>query len=243
MKKVLVAALLAGASMTASAADVLRFATEASYPPFEFVDADNQIQGFDIDLAKALCQKMAVTCTFNNQSFDSLIPGLKFRRFDAVITGMDITPERQRQVSFTQPYYDNSALFIAPKDSIMDVSALNGRRVGVQNGTTHQKYLMDMRQDITAVPYDSYQNAALDLKNGRVSAIFGDTAVVNEWLKQNPNLAVVGEKVTNKAYFGAGLGIAVRLHNDALLQKFNDALNSIKQDGTYQALYQKWFQQ
>jgi len=88
MKKVFVAALLAGVSLSASAANTLRFATEASYPPFEFVGADNQIQGFDIDLAKALCQKMEATCTFNNQSFDSLIPGLKFRRFDAVIAGM-----------------------------------------------------------------------------------------------------------------------------------------------------------
>lgn len=243
MKKVLVAALLAGASLSASAANTLRFATEASYPPFEFVGADNQVQGFDIDLAKALCQKMEATCTFSNQSFDSLIPGLKFRRFDAVITGMDITPERQRQVSFTQPYYDNSALFIAQKDSVKDISALNGKRVGVQNGTTHQKYLLETHQDITVVPYDSYQNAVLDLKYGRVSAVFGDTAVVNEWLKQSPNLSVVGDKVTDTTYFGAGLGIAVRLHNDALLQKFNDALSSIKQDGTYQALYQKWFQQ
>ena len=243
MKKIVLAALLAGISLSASAADTIRFATEASYPPFEFVDANNKIMGFDVDLANALCKEMNATCTFTNQAFDSLIPSLKFRRFDAVIAGMDITPEREKQVLFSKPYYDNSALFIAQKGKVADVAALKGKRVGVQNGTTHQKYLTDKHSDITTVPYDSYQNAILDLKNGRIDAVFGDTAVVNEWLKQNQNLAAVGEKVTDKAYFGTGLGIAVRQGNSALQEKFNAALDKVKADGTWKTIYSKWFQQ
>jgi len=215
MKKVVLAALLASLSLSASAAQTLRFATEASYPPFEFVDSDNKIQGFDVDLANALCKEIDATCTFTNQAFDSLI----------------------------QPYYDNSATFIAQKGKLADVAALKGKRVGVQNGTTHQKYLSDKHSDITIVPYDSYQNAVLDLKNGRIDAVFGDTAVVNEWLKQNANLAALGEKVTDKAYFGTGLGIAVRQGNSELQQKFNGALDKIKADGTYKTIYNKWFQQ
>ncbi len=243
MKKIVLAALLAGISLSASAADTIRFATEASYPPFEFVDANNKIMGFDVDLANALCKEMNATCTFTNQAFDSLIPSLKFRRFDAVMAGMDITPEREKQVLFSKPYYDNSALFIAQKAKVADVAALKGKRVGVQNGTTHQKYLTDKHSDITTVPYDSYQNAILDLKNGRIDAVFGDTAVVNEWLKQNQNLAAVGEKVTDKAYFGTGLGIAVRQGNSALQEKFNAALDKVKADGTWKTIYSKWFQQ
>ncbi|YCH31888.1 arginine ABC transporter substrate-binding protein [Erwinia sp. PK3-005] len=243
MKKIVLAALLAGISLSASAADTIRFATEASYPPFEFVDANNKIMGFDVDLANALCKEMNATCTFTNQAFDSLIPSLKFRRFDAVMAGMDITPEREKQVLFSKPYYDNSALFIAQKGKVADVAALKGKRVGVQNGTTHQKYLTDKHSDITTVPYDSYQNAILDLKNGRIDAVFGDTAVVNEWLKQNQNLAAVGEKVTDKAYFGTGLGIAVRQGNSALQEKFNAALDKVKADGTWKTIYSKWFQQ
>lgn len=243
MKKVVIAALLAGLSLSASAAQTLRFATEASYPPFEFVDSDNKIQGFDVDLANALCKEMDATCTFTNQAFDSLIPSLKFRRFDAVMAGMDITPDREKQVLFSKPYYDNSAIFIAQKGKMADVAALKGKRVGVQNGTTHQKYLSDKHSDITVVPYDSYQNAVLDLKNGRIDAVFGDTAVVNEWLKQNANLAPLGEKVTDKDYFGTGLGIAVRQGNSELLGKFNAALEKIKADGTYKTIYSKWFQQ
>ena len=202
MKKVLIAALLASVSLSATAAQTIRFATEASYPPFESIDANNKIVGFDVDLANALCKEIDATCTFSNQAFDSLIPSLKFRRIDAVMAGMDITPEREQQVLF----------------------------------------IMDKHPEITTVPYDSYQNAKLDLQNGRIDAVFGDTAVVTEWLKANDKLAAVGDKVTDKDYFGTGLGIAVRQGNTELQQKFNAALEKVKKDGTYETIYKKWFQ-
>lgn len=242
MKKVLLATLLAGLSLSATAAQTIRFATEASYPPFESMDASNKIVGFDVDLANALCKEIDATCTFSNQSFDSLIPGLKFRRIDAVMAGMDITPEREKQVLFSKPYYDNSALFIGQKGKVADITALKGKKVGVQNGTTHQKFIMDKHPEITTVPYDSYQNAKLDLQNGRIDAVFGDTAVVTEWLKAEPKLAAIGDKVTDKDYFGTGLGIAVRQGNTDLQAKFNTALDKVKKDGTYQTIYEKWFQ-
>ena len=242
MKKVLIAALLASVSLSAGAAQTIRFATEASYPPFESMDANNQIVGFDVDLANALCKEIDATCTFSNQSFDSLIPSLKFRRIDAVMAGMDITPEREKQVLFTTPYYDNSALFVGVKGKFTGVDQLKGKKVGVQNGTTHQKFITDKHPEITTVPYDSYQNAKLDLQNGRIDAVFGDTAVVTEWLKANDKLAAVGDKVTDKGYFGTGLGIAVRQGNTELQQKFNAALEKVKKDGTYQTIYAKWFQ-
>ncbi|RTF78915.1 arginine ABC transporter substrate-binding protein, partial [Serratia marcescens] len=181
--------------------------------------------------------------TFTNQAFDSLIAALKFKKYDAVISGMDITPERSKQVAFTQPYYANSAIVIAQKGKFSSLADLKGKKLGMENGTTHQKYLTDKHPEITTVPYDSYQNAILDLKNGRVDAVFGDTAVVNEWLKQNDALAAVGAKVTDKDYFGTGLGIAVRQKNTDLQGKFNAALDKIKQDGTYETIYKKWFQQ
>lgn len=148
MKKVLIAALLAGMSLSASAAQTIRFATEASYPPFELVDANNQIVGFDVDLANALCKEIDATCTFTNQAFDSLIPGLKFRRFDAVMAGMDITPEREKQVLFSTPYYDNSALFVGQQGKFTSIDQLKGKKVGVQNGTTHQKFITDKHPEI-----------------------------------------------------------------------------------------------
>jgi arginine transport system substrate-binding protein len=158
------------------------------------------------------------------------------------MAGMDITPEREKQVLFTTPYYDNSALFVGQKGKFTGIDQLKGKRVGVQNGTTHQKFITDKHPEITTVPYDSYQNARLDLQNGRIDAVFGDTAVVTEWLKSDAKLAAVGDKVTDKDYFGTGLGIAVRQGNTELQQKFNAALEKVKKDGTYQTIYSKWFQ-
>ncbi len=244
MKKFLIATLLACINLSASGAETIRFATEASYPPFVFMDADSKMQGFDVDLARALCHQLKADCAFVHQSFDSLIPGLTLlRRSDAIIGGVDITPERQKKVAFTQPYYKNSALFIVRKDELTTISALNGKSVGIQNGTTHQRFLMEKHPEMQTVPYDSYQNAILDLKNGRLDAVFGDTAVVNAWIKQNQTLVAIGKEITDPDYFGIGLGIGVRQNNTELLNRLNIALDAIKQDGTYQSLYQKWFVQ
>ena len=143
MKKLVLAALLATFAAGASAVDKINFGVSATYPPFESLDASNQIVGFDIDLAKALCKQMQADCTFTNHAFDSLIPSLKFKKYDAVISGMDITPERSKQVAFTDPYYANSAVVIAKKGAYKSFDELKGKRIGMENGTTHQKYLQD----------------------------------------------------------------------------------------------------
>lgn len=114
MKKSLLAIILCSLSLPilATTKETIRFATEATYAPFESIDANNNIVGFDIDLANAICKKLDANCTFTHQSFDSLIPSLKMRRFDALIAGIDITPERQKQVNFTDTYYNLSLIHI-----------------------------------------------------------------------------------------------------------------------------------
>lgn len=136
MKKILFAALLTSITLSATAAEkeTIRFATEATYPPFEMIDANNQIVGFDVDLANAMCAKINADCTFTNQSFDSLIPSLKFRRFEALMAGIDITPERQKQVDFTDSYYDNSAVFITVTGKISDVASLKVNKLVFKMG-------------------------------------------------------------------------------------------------------------
>ncbi|MET4860562.1 arginine ABC transporter substrate-binding protein [Morganella morganii] len=244
MKKLVIAALIGAFAFSAAAAEKekIRFATEASYAPFETVNEKNEIVGFDVDLAQAMCAKIDAECTFTNQAFDSLIPSLKYKRFDALMAGIDVTPERQKQVDFTNTYYDNSAVFVAVAGKFDSIDSLKGKQIGIQNGTTHQKYLMEQFKDMKIVPYESYQNAVLDLKGGRIDAVFGDTAVINEWLKSNDNLKTVDERVTDPEYFGTGLAIAVRKGNSELKDKLNKALTEVKADGTYDTLYKKWFE-
>ncbi len=247
MKKIVTAIALCSAAISgmAQAQESIRFGMEATYPPFEFINEKNELTGFDVELANAICAELDATCEFNNQPFDSLIPGLKFRRFDAVISGMDITPKRMKQVSFTQPYYENSAIFVAAsKSALTGQKDLKGKTVGVQNGSTHQAYLIDKleAQGVKTRPYDSYQNALLDMTNGRVDAVFADTAVAREWLAQQSEgqYETVGEEVKDANYFGIGMGIAAR-KGDPLVEKLNAALTQVKESGVYQQLHTKYF--
>ncbi|WP_257286220.1 transporter substrate-binding domain-containing protein [Endozoicomonas sp. SESOKO1] len=252
MKKIVATFALASAAFASlsfsgisQAQETIRFGMEATYPPFEFFNEKNELTGFDVELANAICAELDATCEFNNQPFDSLIPGLKFRRFDAVISGMDITPTRMEQVAFTQPYYENSAIFVAGiSNDFKDAKDLIGKTVGVQNGSTHQAYLIDKleKQGLKTRPYDSYQNALLDMTNGRVDAVFADTAVAREWLDQQGKgqYRTVGEEVKDANYFGIGMGIAAR-KGDPLVEKLNRALAQVKASGVYQQLHAKYF--
>ncbi|MFA0705975.1 lysine/arginine/ornithine ABC transporter substrate-binding protein [Vibrio sp. 10N.222.48.A3] len=228
-------------AVNASAQDEIKFAMEATYAPFEYMDENNQIQGFDVDLANALCEEMKATCTFHNQAFDSLIPALKFKRYDAAISAMDITEARLKQVNFSNAYYDNSAAFISIEGKVADQAALEGKRVGVQNGSTHQSFLLEQMAGVTAVPYSSYQDAFIDMKNGRIDSVFGDTAVVAEWFKKQDNLTYVGDQVTNQEYFGNGFGIAVNKSNQELVDQLNVALAAVKANGEYDKIFNKYF--
>ncbi|WP_434998431.1 arginine ABC transporter substrate-binding protein [Vibrio scophthalmi] len=241
MKKILLASLIGVVSSHALAQQDIKFVMEATYPPFEFMDENNQIQGFDVDLANALCDEMKANCTFHNQAFDSLIPALKFKRYDAAISAMDITEARLDQVNFSNAYYDNSAAFISLQGKVADQADLKGKRVGVQNGSTHQSYLIEQMPGVTAVPYSSYQDAFLDMKNGRIDSVFGDNAVVAEWFKRDDNLAYVGDNITNAKYFGNGFGIAVNKDNQALTDKLNSALKVVMANGVYEEIYTQYF--
>lgn len=237
MKKLLLTTLLAGATFAVNAQEIT-FSMAPFYPPFEFTNEKNEIVGFDVDLANALCTEMQATCKFNGQDFDSLITGLKAKKFDAIISGMDITEARAKQVNFTAPYYENTASFIGLKGKADLASA---KTVAVQNGTTHQQYITQEGKQYTAKSYAQLPQSLLDLQNGRVDLIFGDTAILNEWVKKDPNLQFVGDKVTNPKFFGNGVGIAVNKSNQALLEQLNTALDKIQKNGEYKKVYDKWF--
>ncbi|MCK9030873.1 lysine/arginine/ornithine ABC transporter substrate-binding protein [Haemophilus influenzae] len=236
MKKTLLTAILLGSSIAVSAQE-LTFAMEPSYPPFETTNEKGEIIGFDVDVANAICQEIQATCKFKSETFDSLIPSLKAKRFDAAISAIDITDARAKQVLFSDAYYDSSASYVALKGKATLESAKN---IGVQNGTTFQQYTVAETKQYSPKSYASLQNAILDLKSGRIDIILGDTAMLSDMISKEPEIQFVGEKVTNKKYFGNGLGIAMHKSNKDLAAQLNKGLAAIKANGEYQKIYDKW---
>lgn len=235
MKKSLLATLLLGLSAISSAQDI-KFVMEPSYPPFETTNDEGEIVGFDVDIANAICKEIQANCSFHSQPFDTLIQSLKMKRFDAAISGMGITEARKKQVLFSEPYFGSSAIFIAKKGT--DFAKV--KNIGVQNGTTYQSYLSKEKPELNVKSYASYQNAILDLQNGRIDAIFGDVPVLADMAKKVNGLDFVGEHIENPAYFGNGLGIATNPKNQALIDQMNKGIAVIKANGEYQKIYDKW---
>lgn len=244
MKKLKVFLTLASLCFTGLAVakeGVLRFGTNAEYPPFEYKTESGEIAGFDIDIGNAVCEELQKKCEYVSQSFDALIPNLRLKRFDAIISSMDITEERQKHVAFSEPYYLNPSVFVAMTGEYTTTDQLKDKNIGVLNGSTHQQYIKNKFKDATIKNYPQYPNAMNDLEIGRVDVVFGDEVVVAEFIKRNNQLEVVGEQVNDPEYFGNGLAIAVLPKNTELLAEINGALKKIKEDGRYQAIYDKWF--
>lgn len=242
MKKSILAIVLIGLATSASAR-TLHFGTSATYAPYEYIDENNKIVGFDIDVANAVCKVLKADCVFTNQGFDGLIPSLRFKKFDAVIAGMDATPKRAQQVAFSIPYYEGlSAVVAVRKDSGYRTFAdLKGKKIGMENGTTHHRYMQDKQQDIKAVGYDSYMNSFIDLKSNRLEGVFGDVAAVGKWVKENPDYMLMEERAKDPEYYSEGLSIALRKGDNELMQEINSALVKVKASPEYAQMQEKWF--
>lgn len=228
-----------------ASAEPLKWATEATYPPFEMIDENGEVTGFDVDIAKALCTQIKAECTFSNQAFDSLIPSLQIGKFDAIIAAIGVTEERAQQVAFTDSYYEPSAVFVASSDKHYQLKDVAGKAIGVQTGSTFQSYLKNKYADqILMKSYASIQDAFLDLAAGRIDMVIADTPIAAAWLKASDNAesySIVEKPVVDPTYFGTGYGIAVSKSNPALLRQLNAALQVIKKNGTYQAILKRYF--
>jgi lysine-arginine-ornithine-binding protein len=226
----------------------VRIGTEGTYPPFNFLDENSRFQGFEIELANALCARMNVKCEFMKQDWDDMIPALLANRFDAVVASMSITEERKRQVDFTRRYYQTPASFAARKAANLrdtSPSAMKGRVIGGQTGTIHANYLQSVYAPagVTVKLYASNQEAQFDLARGRLDAILADKIGMHEWLnsEQGKCCALAGEDVRDPVHIGEGVGIAVRKEDADLKGKFNLAIDSILADGTYKQINDKYF--
>ncbi|TIL67614.1 ABC transporter substrate-binding protein [Mesorhizobium sp.] len=224
----------------------LRIGSEGAYPPFNNLTADGQLVGFDIDIAKALCDEMKVTCTFVAQDWDGIIPALQAGKFDAIVASMSITPERAEKVDFTNKYYNTPPAIAAPKDSdIKGVTKedLAGKTIGVQAATTHFNYSTKTYADSTIKPYPTAQEYQLDLANGRVDAVNDDITVIEGWLATPDGACckLIGAITPDIEIHGPGAGIAVRKGDTALVNQFNKAIDAIRANGKYKEINDKYF--
>ncbi|MEM6711324.1 MAG: lysine/arginine/ornithine ABC transporter substrate-binding protein [Pseudomonadota bacterium] len=237
---------LAGAAVTATADDVVRIGTEGAYPPFNFTDSDGNLVGFEIDLAKAICAEMDVTCEFVAQDWDGIIPALLASRYDAIMAGMSITAEREEVVDFTNKYFQTPARFIAQDGSgITDTSpeALEGKVIGTQSATIHANFLEDQYEDADIRLYPTQDDANLDLASGRLDLVLADSSILAEWMDTDDGSCCnfVGGDYTDPEYFGEGVGVALRENDDALREKFNAAIASLQANGTVDRIAGEWF--
>ncbi len=224
----------------------LRIATEGAYPPFNSIDKDGKLVGFDIDIANALCERMNVVCTIEAQAWDGIIPGLLDRKYDAIIASMAITDRRKEQVSFTEKYYSTSARFVAHKNAKLEITdaGLTGKRVGVQRATVFEAYLRAKFPDAVPVLYDTQENADDDVAAGKVDLVLADWVQLSQdFLKsdEGKDFEFAGPPQVDPAILGEGAGIAVRKDDPKLLDAFNEALKAIRADGTYKRLNDKYF--
>lgn len=211
---------------------------EPTFPPFEFTENDAYV-GFDIDFAQAICDKMGVKMEVKSMGFDALIPALKSGQIDMIASGMDATPERAKQVAFTNPYFHDGYSVVVRKDntSIHGFSDLKNCIVGTQVGTKG----VDLAQDAgaTVKQYDANSQGWLELNSGTCDAVIINTSVALYYLKEggDKDLKLAGDSQLAPD----GLAMAISKDKPERLEKVNKAIKELKEDGTYAKLYQKWF--
>lgn len=249
MLKPFFAVLLAFAVVLPVAAQVpnpLRVAAEAAYPPFSELGPDGQLKGFDIDIAKAVCEKLKTRCQFVQTEFDALIPALRAKKFDVIVASMSITPERQKVVDFSNKYYNTPARVVARADASFDGTAagLQGKTLGVQRTTIHDRYASATFKGVKIVRYAKQDEIYLDMIAARLDATLADSVALEQgFLKTAAGRAFAfkGPVYDDPAFFGMGAGIAMRKGDTALRDAINGALAAIRADGTYKTIQAKYF--
>ena len=248
MKKILTLALAAAITAPAFAADdgVLILATNGTYPPFSEIDGSGHMTGFDIDIGLALCAEMKRQCRFEQMDWEGLIPALKAKKVDALVTSMNDTPKRRESVAFTDPYYSNPGLFVRAKGSNIEPTpeGVKGKTIGVLRASIFDNYVTDKFPDANIQRYTSQEEANLDAVAGRVDLLFADKIVMEDGFLQRDvgkDFEQAGAEVNDKTYFGEGISIAIRKDDDKLREDLNAALKAIKANGAYKKVNDKYF--
>ena len=225
----------------------IRFLTDLDYPPFDYAGPDGNPAGFNVDLARLLCDEIKTTCTIQARRFDLLLDALNDNQGDAVIASIAATAETRQRADFTDPYYRTPARFVARVDSpIRDVEPelVEGKKIAVVAGTAHEAFLKEMFTEAEIRPYANAEAAREALRNKDVDLLFGDGIALAFWLNGTDSAgccAFRGGPYLESRFFGEGVGIAVKRGNDLLRQALNWALFRQWEKGSYTDLWLRYF--
>jgi polar amino acid transport system substrate-binding protein len=226
---------------------LIRFLTEIDYPPFNYAGPDGNPAGFNVDLARLICEELQVACTIQMRRFDTLIPALAQNRGDALIASLQVTQETRQFVDFSDAYYRGAARFVVRRaDSALDTrpERLEGRKIAVIAGTAHEVYLKSLFTEAELRAYPTAEAAREALRRNEVDLLFGDAIALSFWLNGTDSggcCAFAGGAFTESRYFGEGVGIAVKRGNDLLRQSINWALFRLWERGRFTDLWLRYF--
>ncbi len=220
---------------------VYKVGTDAAYAPFESVAPSGEIEGFDIDIMKAVAAAEGFEVEFINTAWEGIFSSLNGKN-DIVISAVTITDDRKKEMDFSEPYFESTNYIAVPQDSaIAAMEDLKGKVVSVQEGTTGDEALTEfLGKDYKDIKrFKGTPEAFLELRNKKADAAVADSGVVGNYVKNNPdaNLKIVKDENFPKEFYG----IAVTKGNAELLAKVNSGLQKIKDNGEYDKVYSKWF--
>ena len=225
----------------------IRFLTEFDYPPFNYAGPDGNPAGFNVELARLICEELKLQCTIQLRRFDTLLQALAENRADAVIASLSVTPETRQRVDFSDPYYRAPARFVARRDSDMrdtNPESLEGKKVAVVGGSAHEAYLKAFFTEAELKPFRTMELARDALRKSEADLLFGDGIALAFWLNgtDSANCCVfVGGPFTESRYFGEGVGIAMKRGNDTLRLALNWALFRLWEKGRFTDLWLRYF--
>ena len=252
MKKLFAAAALALAfgvsGMAVASAEPVKvgFSPEA-YPPFWSQDASGTWTGWEVEFINAMCAEAKLECELTPIPWDGLIPALKTKKIDAIMNSMSITAEREKEIAFSDRYYNTPTAVIGAKDQTFDATpeGLKGKIIGVQVSTVHAAYAKKHFTDAAEIKeYQTQDEANQDLAAGRIDATQADSIALDAFLKSDTGMAccdLKGMVAADLEVLGPGVGAGVRKEDTALKDKINAAIAAIQSNGTYAEVTKKYF--
>jgi ABC-type amino acid transport substrate-binding protein len=224
----------------------ISIATEGAYPPFNYVDRKGLPAGFEMELAQEACQRIKAECEFAAYKWEDLIPGLLDKKFDVIMSSLEVTAERRKRLSLSRRYYLSPGAFIAAKGAPFDgpPSLLRNKRIGVQRDSTHGDWVdKSFRRSAQIKRYNTLAEALQALTKDEVDAVFGDKTQLWLW-SQKPEgkcCEVVGQDIKDNQTLGIGVSAGLRREDVKLRDALNKAFADMVTDGTFKKLNEKYF--